>query len=394
MKVWRTRTVFDLLKTLIVFRRPSLVLLTLFTCIPLALAQGASSPISLSFDFRNGALGWEAGFADYPPATDKNGFYELKSEIRNLPPELGISGTGFYIQGNNHSDDLFMFLKRRLDSADGIVAGQTYQITFTLVFASNAPSGCVGVGGAPGDGVTLKAGASPAEPKAVLGSVGSDPREQPNLRMNVDKSNQSQGGIAASVTGDIANGRPCDFGPYPYVSIQRTHQHTSLVNANSKGELWLLVGTDSGYESLTALYYQRVDVTLTPVSPPPPPVLLTELNTGRAAAVDSVTLLREPFSVVSSQNFFSSDQHTRLTLFGYNLELKNGEDQSAITAQAEDTQHRLYALPVEAIREVPDFSWIRGVTVKLPDELQGVGDVSVKIGLRGVASNQALISIK
>jgi len=43
---------------------------------------------------------------------------------------------------------------------------------------------------------------------------------------------------------------------------------------------------------------------------------------------------------------------------------------------------------------VPDFDWITGVTVKLPDELQGIGDVSVKIGLRGVLSNQVLVNIK
>src|SRR6266571_4731200 len=168
MKVLSTRVVCDLTETLNVSKRLTIVLLVLITFTAVALAQGTPSPVSISFDFRNGAQGWQAGFADYPPATDKNGFYELLAEIRTLPAELGTSGTGFYIQGNNHSDDLFMFLKRRLDSSDGIVAGQTYQITFTLVFASNAPSGCVGVGGSPGDGVTLKAGASPAEPLALL----------------------------------------------------------------------------------------------------------------------------------------------------------------------------------------------------------------------------------
>jgi hypothetical protein len=389
MKGLSTRTGSDLLATLIVFKHLITILLVVLTVIATAFAQGTPSPVSVSFDFRNGSLGWEAGFADYPPATD-NGSYQLKGEIRSLPPELGVNGTGFYIQGNNHSDDLFMFLKRRLNSADGIVAGQAYQANFTLVFASNAPNGCAG----PGDAVYLKAGASPAEPNALLSRVSSDPRDFAHLAMNVDKSNQSQSGIAASVAGNIANGRPCDFGPYPYVSIQRTHQHTSLVNANSKGELWLLVGTDSGFESLTALYYQRIDVTLTPVSPPPPPVLLTDQDTLRAAAVESVTLMREPFSVISSQNLFSADQRTRLTLFGYNLELKNSDGVSAITAQAEDSQHRLYALPVEATREVSDFSWITGVTVRLPDELQGVGDVSVRIAFRGVTSNQVLVSIK
>jgi len=390
MKVLR-RTVFDLLRTLTVFRRLIIVLLTPVTFATIALAQGTPSPVSVSFDFRNGSLGWEAGFARYPPSTDKNGFYELLAEMRTLPADLGLNGTGFYIQGNNHSDALVMFMKRRLGSDVGVVAGQAYQVNFTIVFASIAPTGCVGVGGSPGE-VNLRAGASPAEPLALL----SMPRPFPDLEMNVDIGGgvgPYKNALAASFAGTIGNGQSCS-GPHSWVSIQRNHEHTTLVNANSKGEIWLFVGTDSGYEALTSLYYQRIDVTLTPVSPPPPPVLLTERNTGRAAAMDSVTLLREPFSIVSSQNFFSLDQRTRVTLFGYNLELKNGEDLSVITAQAEDSQHRLYTLPVEAVREVPNFSWITGVTVKLPDELQGFGDVSVKIGLRGVASNQALLSIK
>jgi hypothetical protein len=352
-------------------------------------AQESASPVSKSFDFRNGALGWQAGFARYAPATDKDGFYQLLAEVRSLPSELGINGTGFYIQGNNHSDDLFMFMKRRLDPADGIVAGQAYQVNFTLVFASNAQSGCVGIGGSPGDSVFLRAGASPAEPQALLDT---SPLFS-YLRMNVDEGSRNQDGIAASTTGTIANGVPCDSAPKEFISIQRNHQHRTVVNANSRGELWLLVGTDSGFEGLTALYYQRIDVTLTPVSPPPPPVLLTDQSTGRAAALHSVTLMREPFPVVSQQNFFSSDQRTRVTLFAYNLELKAGEGLSAITAQAEDSQHRIYTLPVEAISEVPNFSWITQVTVRLPDELQGIGEVWVRISLRGVASNTGLVQI-
>lgn len=319
MSLLSRRNVFDSRKTLVVFRRLTTTLLVFISFTVTCLAQGTPPPVSISFDFRNGALGWQAGFADYPPTTDKNGFYELLAEVRTLPPELGVNGTGFYIQGNNHSDDLFMFMKRRLNSADGIVAGQTYQVSYTLVFASSAQSGCFGIGGSPGDAVGLKAGASPAEPIALF-----DASPMISwLRMNVGKGGQNQGDIAASTTGSIANGIPCGSAPNSYVSIQRTHQHTSLVNANSRGELWLLIGTDSGFEGLTALYYQRIDVALTPVSPPPP-VLFTDSITGRAAAVDSVTLMREPFSITSAQNFFSSDQRTRVTLFGFNLELKNG----------------------------------------------------------------------
>jgi len=360
----------------------------LFLYTPAALAQGTPAPVSISFDFRNGALGWEAGFADYPPATDTNDFFELRADIRSLPPELGVSGTGFYIQGVNHSDDLFMFIKRRLDSSNGIVAGQTYQVNFTFVFASITQSGCFGVGGAPD--VALRAGATPAEPIAILD-------QSPLfawLRMNIAKGREPDGDLAISSTGTTANGIPCGSQPPKYVSVQRNHQHTHLVNANSRGEIWLLFGTDSGFEGATNLYFQRIDVTLTPVSSPPAPVLLTEQNTGRGVAFDSVSLLKEPFSVTSEQNFFSVDRRTRLTLFGYNLELKNGEGVSAITAQAEDSQHRTYPLPVEGAIEVPNFTWIKGVTIALPKELQGLGDVSVKLALRGVSSNAAVISVK
>jgi hypothetical protein len=52
---------------------------------------------------------------------------QLEAGIRPLPAELGIEGTGYYLQGMNHSDDLFMFLKRRLGTDDGVVPGQEYR---------------------------------------------------------------------------------------------------------------------------------------------------------------------------------------------------------------------------------------------------------------------------
>jgi len=218
--------------------------------------------IELDYNFRGGTLGWTADFADYPPNTNAdNSLYELDARLRFMPRKLTrVPRRGFYLRGHNRSGDLFMFLKRRLTTADGIVAGQTYRIEYVITLASNAPSRCVGIGGAPGESVFLKVGASSIEPLAVL---------QPNgyLRMNVDKGNQAQSGTAASVAGNIANGIPCEqaLPSYPFALIQRSHQHTSNVTANEGGELWLLVGTDSGFEGLTKLYYQSIRVKLIPV---------------------------------------------------------------------------------------------------------------------------------
>ena len=171
-----------------------------------------ASTVSASFDFRNGTEGWEAGFADYPtgqwvvfdaegrPIMTAEQFYDLEAGLRPLPPELGIAGTGFLLSGENYSDDLFMFLKRRLGPEHVVVPKQNYQVIFDLVFASNAPSGAVGPGT---PDVPLKAGAGPVEPIPVL----ADP---PYVRMNVDIGDHRIGGPAASVVGGIANGTPIE----------------------------------------------------------------------------------------------------------------------------------------------------------------------------------------
>lgn len=240
----------EFMKTLI----PLFILLLSFSA--------ASQTIDINYNFRGGENGWTADFADYPPHTDPNGtLYELRDGIKLMPRKATrLPRQGFYIQGHNRSDDLFMFLKRRLTTEDGIVAGRTYRVEFVITLASNAASGCAGIGGAPGESVALKVGASSVEPLAVLQSNG-------YLRMNVDKGNQSLGGTAASVAGNIANGIPCDQAApvYPFALIQRSHQHITNVTATANGDLWLLVGTDSGFEGLTRLYYQNIRVKLIPV---------------------------------------------------------------------------------------------------------------------------------
>ncbi len=123
------------------------------------------------------------------------------------------------------------------------------------------------------------------------------------------------------------------------------------------------------------------------------PALLTEENSTRAIALDSVTMMRDPFPVATVYNF-SPDGRTRVMLFATNLELLPGENASAVTVQWEDAQRRTYALPVEYVGRVPGFDWLTQLIVKLPDELESAGDVWVSINLHGAISNRALISIK
>lgn len=124
----------------------------------------------------------------------------------------------------------------------------------------------------------------------------------------------------------------------------------------------------------------------------PVPILLTEENISKAAAVDSA-MMRDPFPVRSYNNF-SSDQRTRISIFAMGLELMPGEDASNIVAQAEDGQHNVYPLPIEYVGKVPNLDWLSQVVVRLPDALEGKGDIWFSIRLHGATSNQALVTIR
>jgi uncharacterized protein (TIGR03437 family) len=122
------------------------------------------------------------------------------------------------------------------------------------------------------------------------------------------------------------------------------------------------------------------------------PTLLADAN-NRAIALDSVSFVRDPFAVFAALNF-GSDQRTRVMLFAVGLELMPGESISVVTAQAEDSGHRIYPLTVEYAGKVPSFDWLTQVNVRLPDGLAGAGDVLVSVSVRGVVSNRVIVGIR
>jgi hypothetical protein len=199
--------------------------------------------IGYRFDFAQGPQGWIPGFADYPPADEA--IYGLRADYSSLPAPLDISRSALFISGVNRSDDLFMYFRWR----GGLRRNTSYRVAFEIEFATRVPAGCAGVGGAPGEGVTVKAGATTVEPIPVVGDDG-------HYRMNVDKGNQANGGRDAVVLGDIANSQTC--GDEPRWELKQLSSMPALdVTTDDSGSVWLFFGTDSGFESITSLYYTR-----------------------------------------------------------------------------------------------------------------------------------------
>lgn len=207
------------------------------------------TPVHLEYSFQNDTEGWAGDFADYPDEQDAEDRYEFVFEHSHLPSPLNTEAGALKQSGMNLSDDLFMFIKKKVD---GLRPNTTYDVSFHIEIASNAASGMYGVGGAPGESVYIKAGASTHEPLKVLDE------SDHYFRMNIDKGNQSQGGADAKVIGDFANGT--DENMY---TLKQLHTEFPVeVKSNESGELWLIVGTDSGFESTTTIYYNQIKATL------------------------------------------------------------------------------------------------------------------------------------
>lgn len=122
------------------------------------------------------------------------------------------------------------------------------------------------------------------------------------------------------------------------------------------------------------------------------PVLISDANSTRAVAFESVTQKREPFALTSTVPF-STDNRTRIMLFARNLNLHPGDPASSVTAEAEDGSHRIYTLKVEYIGPVPDQEWVSSVVLRLSDDIGDVGDVLIKLTYAGQSSNRVRVGI-
>ncbi|WP_439555716.1 hypothetical protein [Dyadobacter sp.] len=209
--------------------------------------DGLNAITTVDSNFETGAEGWTAEFSDYSTKTDTSTL-DLAAGVLSLPRGLDTTQHGFMLQSSNRSDDVFMYLKKKVM---GLVPGKSYETVFDISLGTNAANGGMGAGGSPASSVYVKAGASGTEPKATLKGT--------EYEFNLDKGQQSQGGKDAIVLGDVANGTD----KVKYTLVDRSNAGKPLiVKANANGEIWLFVGTDSGYEGITRLYYNRIKVTL------------------------------------------------------------------------------------------------------------------------------------
>jgi uncharacterized protein (DUF1800 family) len=122
------------------------------------------------------------------------------------------------------------------------------------------------------------------------------------------------------------------------------------------------------------------------------PTLISQAADTRAVAFESVTMKSEPFATTSTVQF-SPDTRTRICIFAMGLELLAGEGVNAFTADAQDSNGKLYPFRVEFMGQVPNFPGITMFIVRLSDDIGDVGDVLLRLNLHGMGSNRVRVAI-
>lgn len=199
-----------------------------------------------TYTFENGTIGWASFFSDYPVGSEEQ--FQLTFQPANLPPPLDVNTTAIMVSGINHSDDLLSFITRKIDS---LQPNRQYKITFDIDLASNTPSNSVGIGGSPD--LAFGVGAIPFEPL-------NDPDTGNWYRPNFNSQLQSRlSNDTIQMVGTIGVGEDAT----EYRLINRNNKNEPLLaTTNNKGELWIMMGIDSGFEGATTLYYKTIRVTL------------------------------------------------------------------------------------------------------------------------------------
>lgn len=209
----------------------------------------AQDSMKVSYNFDDNNQEWKGGFADLPVDYNKD-IYEL-SHARELLPlgDADKTNYGLKLMGHNRSDDLFMFLSRNVG---GFAPNTTYQVHLNFAVYTNVAGGMMGIGGSPGSSVIVKAGILHEEPLPVETVEGGEKV----YRMNIDKGNQTSDGKDAKAVGNVTK-PDSDKAGYQ----RKSFEYEATVTTNAKGELFLLIGVDSGFEGLTTLYFDDINVT-------------------------------------------------------------------------------------------------------------------------------------
>jgi hypothetical protein len=198
------------------------------------------------YEFRAEDPEFKGIVADVPENYMDDNFYEYTHEVVD---SFDNEGKAIKIIGNNHSDDMFMGFYREVK---GLEPNTEYIFKLQFDLGTNVPKGMMGIGGSPGSSVMVKAGFISEEPQLVKDALN-------HIRFaNVDKANQSQSGKDLKVVSNMEKASDDYTEAFEYKTIA----HYFRATTDENGLVNLLIGTDSGFEGTSKVYYRQIKLTV------------------------------------------------------------------------------------------------------------------------------------
>lgn len=184
-------------------------------------------------------------------------------------PDIAPVQNGLRMVGDNFSDDLFFFIKRKIE---GLLPNTKFQIIFSIDIVTNMPPNAIG-----GADLMLKAGATIIEPQKII----IDDAGIPYYRMNINKDNQSQSDAAMDTLGHINHNVPDNFN-YHLVNY-KNEMKPFEIPSDSNGEIWVIIGAESQFETTAEFLVANIEFTL-----------------------DNITSIEEPKKIVADFELFQN----------------------------------------------------------------------------------------
>lgn len=203
-------------------------------------------PATYQYDFEKSEEAFEPVFSDYHDDGNNYETYEMKSDYMDIPIK-DRSSKGLYIASMNRSDDIFMGYVKEIT---GLGKEQTYTFDLSFQLATNVEAGGFGIGGSPGSAVYIKAGIASEKPK-----IQKDDNDVFRFS-NLDTGSQASGGKDLLQLGNMEKPEEDWIEGFMFKSFSTSVTATT----NSDGSVYLIIGSDSGYEGFTEYYIDDVSI--------------------------------------------------------------------------------------------------------------------------------------
>ena len=189
-----------------------------------------------AFDFESGDQQWNGGISDYPVGYEDSIYFLMSTDKVNNGSFLDESSV-LNVSGENPHGDLFYYFHRKVT---GLIPNKRYKLDFEfLVYAQvlEKPEKLSS------EELYLKVGAVNYEPELTKVLWRNSLQYQ---MLNIDKGeSNSEGGSDMINIGSIK-----DFtSEIPEVVSGNTFDLNFEAESNNKGEIWILIGVDSGIKS-------------------------------------------------------------------------------------------------------------------------------------------------